>query len=103
MTVAHTILAQLGGNRFLAMTGARDMLRDEASLMFGLPRFKGLKINKVRITLRDSDAYTIEFMRLWKPRGDFVPTVDTLETIEGVHAEDLARIFTDRTELETRL
>lgn len=38
LTVANTILHQLGGRRFIAFTGARDLLGDTNSLTFKLPK-----------------------------------------------------------------
>lgn len=59
LQVANTILEQLGGNRFLAMTGARDLVGSDNALQFGLPRFTGVKARKVRVELNDSDTYTL--------------------------------------------
>jgi hypothetical protein len=36
--VANTILQQLGASRFLAMTGARNLVAGEDTLQFDLPR-----------------------------------------------------------------
>lgn len=56
MTGAKTILAQLGGRRFIAMTGASQFggTADPISLKFTLP---GRTISKVVITLDPSDTY----------------------------------------------
>ena len=56
-TVAQTILSQLGGNKFLAMTGARHMIGGENSLTF---QIAGRGCNRARITLDGSDTYTVE-------------------------------------------
>ena len=76
MTVAKTILAQLGGSRFVAMTGARHMAGDATSLSFGLPRFPGVKVNKVKI---GTTAFTTTCSRTSSPappglRPDFRET-----------------------------
>lgn len=101
MQVAETILDQLGGNRFRAMTGARDFVGSERNLTFGLPRYPGLKINKVRVTLDESDTYTVEFMRLARRGG--VPTITTLEAVSGVYADSLREVFERQTGLATSL
>lgn len=65
ITVSKTILEQLGGRRFIAMTGARDLIGGTNYLMFRLPR--GLAkngINKVKITLDWTDTYVVEAMML---------------------------------------
>jgi hypothetical protein len=96
--IAETILEQLGGNRFLAMTGARDFVASETTagetaLQFRLPRkFNGG--NKLRITLRASDEYAVEF---WHVKGTNIFQVG--ETIERVQADALRRVFTSITGL----
>ena len=37
-TIAQTILTQLGGNRFLAMTGAKDLVNTGKGLQFAIGR-----------------------------------------------------------------
>lgn len=66
-TVADTILAQLGGARFIAMTGARQFVGYPDALIFGLPGSltKG-RINKCRVVLRPDDLYDVECYRLVK-------------------------------------
>lgn len=101
MDIAKTILAQLGGSRFRAMTGAKDFLSTERGLIFGLPRYPGVRTNKVRITLDADDTYSVEFMRIAKKAG--VPTVTTLDTISGVYADNLREVFEGYTGLATAL
>lgn len=97
-TVAKIILEQLGGRGFILMTGAKNLMYSNdgrGALSF---RFKGCrKANHLRITLTDSDDYTLEFTKIG--RYDF----DKIETREGVYAENLAEVFRDFTGLETRL
>jgi hypothetical protein len=55
LEVAHTILEQLGGSRFITMTGARNILGDANSVSFRLPGAGGFcknGINYVKITPR---------------------------------------------------
>lgn len=40
LTVAKTILEQLGGSRFLALTGSRNLVGDDTSLTMRLARNK---------------------------------------------------------------
>jgi hypothetical protein len=55
--IAQTIFAQLGGRRFIAMTGARNLVGGENYLMFSLPTgFAKNRINNVRITLDWTDT-----------------------------------------------
>lgn len=97
-SVASTILEQLGGRRFSTMTGAKTFVSDRRSLRFRLPNnFARNGINLVRITLDQSDTYTVEFMKL---RGTDVQTVSTRS---HVYAEDLRKVFTSVTGLEASL
>jgi hypothetical protein len=96
MNVAQTILQQLGGRRFLAMTGAKFMVGDKQSLMFALPKCKD-GINKVRVSLNASDTYDLDFFRL---RGT---QVTQIARVEDVYNDQLQEIFTQYTGLDTSL
>lgn len=98
--IAETILTQLGGGRFIAMVGAKAMVRTQAGLQFNVPanltRNRG---NKVRITLDASDTYTIEIFR-------FRPSTlecETIDSVSGIYADCLRDTFTDMTGLATSL
>ena len=95
MQVANTILQQLGGGRFIAMTGARLFCGDNTSLQFSIPTAKG--INKVRIVLDPSDTYTVEFYNL---RGT---KITKKAAVNDIYAEDLCDVFEDHTGLYTSL
>lgn len=43
MTVANTILEQLGGSKFLAMTGAKNLLADGNTLLMTLPKIAAVQ------------------------------------------------------------
>ena len=65
--VTKTILEQLGGGRFVAMTGANHFVGDDNTLKFRLPGGGGLckdGINYVTIRFEPSDTYTVEFFRV---------------------------------------
>jgi hypothetical protein len=99
--IAETILAQLGGNRFVAMTGARSfssgIMRDkQPGLSFRLSRCKD-GIQSCIITLAPDDLYDIEFGRMVK--HDY----KVVKSHEGVYVENLRRLFTEATGLETSL
>jgi hypothetical protein len=98
LTVANTILAQLGGRRFTLMTGARHFAGSDAALSFSLPRaFAKGGINKIRIALTWRDDYTIEAWRCAGGRATLV------ETVEGVYADTLRAVFTRITGLAVSL
>jgi len=95
MTVATTILEQLGGNRFQAMTGAKLFVGSEDSLHFNIPMSQ--KVNKVFIELTELDLYNIFFYNI---RGTNVKVV---HMVDGIDATQLREVFTKFTGLETSL
>lgn len=97
-TIALTILEQLGGRRFVVMTGAKNFASSPNGLSFRLPSYLGRNgINTVRITLLPSDTYKVEFSKL---RGvKFVP----VSVHEDIYCDALAALFTAETGLSTRL
>jgi hypothetical protein len=100
VTVPKTILEQLGGRRFLAMTGAKNLIGSATSLSFALPGTPGFVkrgINVCRVTLTPMDVYTVEYLRA---RGGKVRTV---QTCTDIYAEDLQDCFSRETGLATRL
>ena len=65
LTVANTILAQLGGGgRLTAMIGAKDFLGDANSLKFRFAAPAKNGANLVRVQLDASDTYTVEFYKI---------------------------------------
>lgn len=99
MTVAQTILAQLGGNKFLAMTGARNLVSSPDLLQFDLPR-NASKVTKVQIKLANTDLYTMAFYR-WDARNCELHTVTP--PIHGLYADGLRGAFERTTGLDTSL
>lgn len=100
MTCAQTILAQLGGNKFRAMTGANNFVGGDRSLSFRLPGGGGFckdGINLVRIELTPADDYTVTYMRT---RGMKMTTV---EKSEGIYCDNLRANFERVTGLRTSL
>lgn len=96
--VAATILNQLGGNKFKAMTGSFDIFSDESALVMKLRKNKS-KAKYLRIELNMNDTYTMIFRTEHKPTYSF----PVIEKIEGVYADMLRTIFTKVTGLETSL
>ena len=64
--IAETILAQLGGARFVAMTGASNMLHGEKHLQCKLGRGALNGITHLTVALRDDDSYDVTFHRVAK-------------------------------------
>lgn len=97
--MADTILAQLGGNRFIAMTGAKHFMFDAkaSNLTFKIPTAKD-GINLVKVTYNAGrDDYTMEFLSF---RG---VDVKSKGRVDSVYADQLQSIFTQYTGLHTSL
>jgi hypothetical protein len=93
--IAETILQQLGGRSFTAMTGARSYTSIEKGLMFQLPaRFAKNGINKVRIYLTPRDTYMVEFWRIGPKLK-----LSHISTHEDVYADSLRELFESQTGL----
>jgi len=97
MTVAHTILNQLGGRRFLAMTGARNLTGTDNSLSFRMPKSGSDKSNAWRITLTPMDVYKVETLSV---RGG---NVRVCSTFEDIYCDQLVEIFERVSGFYTRL
>ena len=98
LTVAQTILGQLGGNRFARMTGARNFVGSSVGLSFKLPRGSAhCGINCVSVVLKPNDTYTVQFL---KTNG---PNVRVVQEREMVYCDQLEGLFTRVTGLFTRL
>ena len=94
----ETILNQLGGRKFLAMTGAKNLLVSDDKLQFQLPaRFALNGITAVWVKLEANDTYTLTF---WKIRGI---KCDVVATVEDVYCDNLRAIFTEYTGLDCTL
>lgn len=94
-TVPATILQQLGGRRFIAMTGATCYNDGEFTL---LVKFKGSRIaNIMYVTLNAMDTYDV---RICKFKGTDVKEVATLE---GAYDDMLRPFFEKTTGLRTSL
>jgi len=63
MTVAKTILDQLGGNKFRMMTGAKNFGARDNSLSMRIGR-NSSNSNYLKITLNSMDTYDMKFCKL---------------------------------------
>ena|SRR6185437_16587328 len=98
LTVADTILQQLGGRKFTAMTGATNLLGSDNSLSCRLPgTMTKDRVNVLRITLDPSDTYTVETIRV---RGVKVTPMDKRS---GIYVDTLVSTVSEMTGLTLRL
>lgn len=95
-TVAAEIMRQLGGGRFILMTGARHFVADDYSMSFQIPRSNG--IQAVTIKLNGGDTYDMEFCKFNK-----TPPYRHVIATEDVYFDELQKIFTSLTGLATSL
>jgi NAD/NADP transhydrogenase alpha subunit len=95
---AETILQQLGGNKFIAMTGAKNFWSDSNYNKMGFQIGRNSKsISHVAITLNSKDLYNIEFVRIRKNQ------VKIVSKVVDIYADQLQDVFTENTGLDTHL
>lgn len=109
MSVAETILQQLGGQRFTAMIGSKNYLADGNSLRMTLAKNRS-KANRLTITLDEAtDTYRMHFYkytagRLNKKTFEWVPDkVVEVAEFDNVYCDMLQELFTQVTWMYTRL
>ena len=95
--IAQTILQQLGGNKFIAMTGAKNLGFTGKGISMKIGKnAKG--VTHVTIDLdRGKDLYNIEFIKI---RG---PKRTTIKKLKGIYADQLKKLFTQYTGLRVSL
>lgn len=92
--VATTILHQLGGNKLIAMTGARNFVSSSNSLGFKLPsRSAKNGINFVLVTLNSMDTYDVKFKKIWNMK------ITEISSHEGIYDDMLQPLFVEETGL----
>ena len=93
---AAEILKQIGGNRFIAMTGAKGFAFSDKYMSFKIGRnSKG--INFVRIAHNAKDLYDMEFGFV-SVRG-----IKVKKKVKDVYADMLGQIFKKHTGMNVRL
>ena len=107
--ICSTIHSQMGGNKFLTMTGSKIQYIQEdngnASITYKLTRNK-VGANFLKVTLNAMDVYDMEFIlfRDVKKNGFYSETIrKVVATHENVYDDMLQGCFTSTTGLYTRL
>jgi hypothetical protein len=91
------ILKQLGGNRFIMMTGAKHFGVGKEGLSFKIGR-NSKQVNHIKIDYdRGRDLYNIKFDWVTK-RG-----IKNKKTLKGIYADQLAKVFEKYTGMYTTL
>jgi hypothetical protein len=102
LQIANTILQQLGGHKFVMMTGAKDIVALDAGIQFKIPKGKG-GINFVKIELnRGRDTYDVEFSRKTFSLKQGAKTI-VKKKLSDIYWDQLVRIFENTTGLRTKL
>jgi uncharacterized protein YozE (UPF0346 family) len=91
-------LQQLGGNRFIAMTGAKNLAVDKSKNELHMKIMRNAKgISHVRIRLTSMDLYDMEFLQVRAGR------IKIKSKEKGVYGDQLAKMFKKNTGLNVRL
>ena len=104
--VAQTILSQLGGGRFVMMTGAKHLMSTSTQrgglrfLMPATPHFVKNRIRVMEIVLTEADLYDL---RCFVKHAGAPLGFKEIAGEQGVYAENLAQAFTSLTGLDTNL
>ena len=93
----ETILNQLGGSKFIAMTGAKDFVTSEREVKFRIGRGARDGMNVIVVALAADETYTMTGAKLRSFK------FQELRKIENIYAEDLRHFFKDLTGLDTSL
>lgn len=97
MQVANTILQQLGGNKFLTMTGSHNLGATDNSLQMKL-RKSNSKAQYLVIALQPNDTYKMEFVKI---NRNFDRTI--VKEYNDVYFDQLQKLFTEETGMYTSL
>ena len=94
----NTLLQQLGGNKFMVMTGAKNLMVDKKEKSLHMRIGKNSKgINHIKITYMPDDTYKMDFGRIRKMDYKVV------RSVTGVYADALQDVFTEVTGMYTSL
>lgn len=129
--IASDIMAQLGGHKFVVMTGARDIVALDRGVKFRIGR-NASKANMIRVTLTSMDTYIVEFIKRGRElnpvtllakvfrdgmsESEFNTAYElalqkakkasedkVLHTVSGVYCDTIQQVFTAYTGMNTHL
>ena len=95
MTVAKTILEQLGGNKFRVMTGAKNFMGFTDGLVMKIGR-NSSNSNYLKITLNSMDTYDMEFAKVTR-----MGEKKSVTEYNNIYCDMLTDQFTSRTGMYT--
>ena len=97
MSVAKTILSQLGGNKFRVMTGAKNFLDHGNALSMRIGR-NSSNSNYLKVSLNSMDLYDVHFSKLTRKLEE-----KSVKEYNDVYADSLVEIFESHTGMYTKL
>lgn len=106
--IASTIINQLGGSRFVVMTGSRDFIAIENGVRMTLARNYS-KANRLEIVLNGDDTYSMRFYNYQSPKFNsrtyqFCDSKETeIKEYEHIYFDQLQELFTNVTHMYTNL
>ncbi len=109
MNFAANILEQLGGKKFIAMTGSKNFLYEDATETNATPWLRmdlasnAAGVNRLKISLNSTDTYTLHFYRQTISKKTLDVTISKEQKFENVYFDMLQSIFTQVTGLRTSL
>lgn len=97
MVFWEAMLNQLGGNKFISMTGAKNFCKDtqKKALSFKIGKNSN-KVNYIIIRLTPLDLYDMDFINL---RGLKM----VKKEIKGIYSDQLQEAFTENTGMDTHI
>ncbi len=101
--IAQTILQQIGGQRFIVMTGSKNLTDLGNGLLMSLTKNK-TSANRLEIIYdEDWDLYNMRFYRKTFSKKTFKSKTKDIAKYEGVYFDMLEELFTRVTGLNTIL
>lgn len=98
--IVDTIIQQLGGRQFQAMTGGKFVATNDNTLTVVLPRYTTFTV----MYDQGADLYKVGMGRMVSnSRSKDWGKMKILHSADGVYAEDLQELFTEWTGLYTRI
>lgn len=101
LEIANEIMKQIGGKKFMAMTGAKNIVAIEKGVQF---KFQGSNVAtncviKLGETFLTNDLYIMEFWKINASKGTCVKVAE----FEGLYSDQIENTFGEVTRLATRL
>lgn len=97
MNVANEILTQLGGQKFIAMTGSKNFVGSKDGLTFKVGSGTKNKTTHVEIKLNGLDLYNVRFLKC------SIKAIKVISEHENIYFDMLRPLFTEQTGFYTNL